>query len=75
MCTITATEFKTNFGKYLALASKEEIAITKNGKVIATMNPPKNDPLEHFIESCSGIVNEEDLDLDDPRIAHMLGVL
>lgn len=75
MCTITATEFKTNFGKYLALASKEEIAITKNGKIIATMTPPKHDALEDFLESCTGIIKEEDLDLEDPRIAHMLGKL
>ena len=30
--TITATEFKNNLGKYLDLASTEEIFISKNGK-------------------------------------------
>jgi len=34
---ITATEFKTNMGKYLSLASKEDIIITKNGKSIAKL--------------------------------------
>ena len=29
---VTATEFKTNFGKYLDLISKEDIFITRNGK-------------------------------------------
>lgn len=31
--TITATEFKLNLGKYLALAESEDIFISKNGKV------------------------------------------
>ena len=34
---ITATELKTNIGKYLSLASKEDIIITKNGKSIAKL--------------------------------------
>ena len=31
--TVTATEFKLNLGKYLALAETEDIFISKNGKV------------------------------------------
>jgi len=38
--TITATEFKTNFSKYLSLASEEDIHITKNGKEMATLTSP-----------------------------------
>ena len=34
---ITATELKTNIGKYLAAADKEDIIITKNGKGIARL--------------------------------------
>lgn len=37
---VTATEFKTNFGKYLELISKEDIFITKNGKPIAKLVEP-----------------------------------
>ena len=37
---ITATEFKNNFGKYLLLAAKEDIFITKNGKTIAKLTSP-----------------------------------
>lgn len=37
---ITATEFKTNFGKYLDLVSNEDIFITKNGKTIAKIVNP-----------------------------------
>ena len=41
--TITATELKKNLGKYLELVSKEEICITKNGKVIAILSLPVDD--------------------------------
>lgn len=34
---ITATEFKTNIGKYLAYAGREDVIITKNGKGIAKL--------------------------------------
>lgn len=37
---VTATEFKTNFGKYLDLLNSEDIFITRNGKTIAKMVNP-----------------------------------
>jgi prevent-host-death family protein len=40
---ITATELKTNIGKYLSLASKEDIIITKNGKSIAKLTNTNED--------------------------------
>ena len=43
---ITATEFKTNIGKYLALAAEEEITITKNGKSIAKLTHANEDKVE-----------------------------
>ena len=44
--TITATEFKTNFGKYLNLVLEEDIFISKNGKVIAQLSKPQNDKIQ-----------------------------
>ena len=38
--SITATELKTNLGKYLALAAREEIYITQYGKVVAKLSSP-----------------------------------
>ncbi len=38
---VTATEFKTNFGKYLDLISEEDIFITRNGKTIAKVINPQ----------------------------------
>ena len=43
MIQVTATDFKTNFGKYLNLVSKEEIHITKNGvdvAILVALKPP-----------------------------------
>lgn len=52
---ITATEFKTNIGKYLILVNEEEIIITKNGKGIAKLSPLKEDKVK-MVESLFGII-------------------
>lgn len=39
MRTITATEFKTNFGKYNKLAQNEVVQVTSHGKVIYELTP------------------------------------
>ena len=40
---ITATELKSNLGKYLRLAATEDILITRNGKVVARLSNPNQD--------------------------------
>lgn len=35
--TITITEFKKNFSKYLEAISAEDILLTKNGKIVAKL--------------------------------------
>ena len=44
--SITATEFKTNLGKYLMLAATEDIFISKNGKIIAKLTNPNQDRVD-----------------------------
>lgn len=44
--SITATELKSNLGKYLLLSAKEDIFITKNGKVISKLTSPFRDQTE-----------------------------
>ena len=41
--TITATEFKTNLGKYIDLVSQlnDEIIVTKNGKKVLKVSRPQ----------------------------------
>jgi antitoxin (DNA-binding transcriptional repressor) of toxin-antitoxin stability system len=38
--TITATELKRNLSHYLLLSQKEDVIITKNGKIIAKLANP-----------------------------------
>jgi len=52
MAVVSATEFKTNFGKYLSLLSTEDIFITKNGKTIAKVVNPN----VSAVDAISGIL-------------------
>ena len=53
---VTATEFKTNLGKYLEIVYDEDILITKNGKVIAQLSKPQFNKLA-ALRSLVGIAN------------------
>ncbi|MCM1135873.1 MAG: type II toxin-antitoxin system prevent-host-death family antitoxin [Clostridium sp.] len=44
--SVTATEFKMNFGKYLLMAATEDIYITRNGKTIAKLTAPYQNKLD-----------------------------
>ena len=62
---VTATEFKTNFGKYLDLIAHEDIFITKNGKTIANVVNPH----VSAVDSIRGILNgiSDDINPDSLR--------
>ena len=62
---VTATEFKTNFGKYLELIAKEEIFITRNGKTVAKVVNPQISA----VDTLRGLIKNvpQDLDLDSLR--------
>lgn len=49
---VTATEFKTNFVKYLDMLCSEDIFITRNGKTVAKMVNPN----VSAVESISGML-------------------
>ena len=54
MFTITSTELKNNYGKYIQLAETEKIEVTKRGVVIFTMVPKRyelGERLESFFGS------------------------
>jgi antitoxin (DNA-binding transcriptional repressor) of toxin-antitoxin stability system len=55
---VTATEFKTNFGKYLDLLLKEDIFITRNGKTIAKVVNPHVSAVDSISGLLSGKVPE-----------------
>lgn len=55
---ITATELKTNLGKYLEMAASQDIFITKNGKNIARLTSPAVDKLA-ILDDLVGLVPED----------------
>lgn len=63
--SITATELKMNLGKYLLLAEKEDVFITRNGKVVAKLTNPYHDRVE-TAKSLFGIL-PADITLEEAR--------
>ena len=62
---VTADEFKTNFGKYLDMLTKEDIFITSNGKTIAKVINSQ----VSAVNSLRGMLKNvpSDIDLDSLR--------
>lgn len=59
MCYITATELKTNLSYYMDLSHKEDVYVTKNGKVETVLTSPKDKALEKFLK-LRGILKDLD---------------
>ena len=67
--TITATEFKTNFGKYLAMVAQQDIFIVKNGKSVAKLTRPVVDKVA-VLDSLVGIIPADtDTNVKEERLA------
>ena len=56
--TITATELKSNLGKYLLLAATEDIYILTNGKAVAKLSNPHQDRVD-IAKSLFGILSAD----------------
>ena len=65
MIQVTATDFKANFGKYLTLAGKEDIHITKNGADAAILIPPK--PKPSVIDEITGVIPDDGYTVKEAR--------
>ena len=63
--SITATELKSNLGKYLMLAATEDIFITKNGKVVAKLSNPNQDRV-NMAKSLFGVL-PQDITLEEAK--------
>jgi len=72
MIQVTATDFKTNFGKYLNLVNKEEIHITKNGVEVAILVSPN--PLPSVVDDLLGVIPDDNYTVkqarQERRLAH-----
>ena len=62
---LTATQFKNNFGEYMELASKEDIYVTKNNKIIAKVSNPFVDKIQ-IAKSLFGIL-PNDINLEKSK--------
>ena len=63
---VTATEFKSNIGKYLALVAEQDIFITKNGKSVAKLTSTKQNKVE-IAQSLFGILPSDGASLQQSR--------
>lgn len=54
--TITATEFKRNFGKYLRLVEFQDFNVTRNGKTVGIWTNPEKDR-KAMVEELAGSVH------------------
>ena len=61
---VTATELKMNLGKYLEMASSQDIFITKNGKSIARLTSPAVNKLA-LLDELVGIVPQDQMMEED----------
>ena len=63
MIQITATDFKSNLGKYLSLVGREDIRITKNGKDIALLTAAAEK--RSWVDDITGIIPNAAIDLKE----------
>jgi prevent-host-death family protein len=71
MLKVTATEFKKNLGKYLALINKEDIIITRNGIPIAQLTPPKSEQ-HSLVSQLTGVIPDDGFTVADARRERLL---
>lgn len=74
---VTATEFKSNVGKFLQLSREEDILIMKNGKLISKLTQAeKDDEMQRKMEAfnkASGFMKcAKDADVDKLREERIL---
>ena len=75
---ITLTELKGNLGKYIMMSQKEDILVTKNGKIVSRLTEPFNARKEkmekkRIARELVGSIKGEYMSLDDIR-AERLGL-
>jgi prevent-host-death family protein len=71
MLQITATDLKSNLGRYLELVSHEEIHITKNGVDIAVLTAPKQ--RASVIDELRGVIPDDGITAKKAREERISG--
>jgi prevent-host-death family protein len=63
---ITATELKSNIGKYLDTISDDDIYVTRRGKMVAKIISPMRDK-QAILDSLVGIAKDNPITLEEAR--------
>ena len=67
---ISATELKANIGKYLDTASREDVFVSRKGKIVARISSPANDRFE-LLDSLVGIASDSGLTPEKARMERL----
>jgi prevent-host-death family protein len=67
---VTATDFKENLGKYLNTVTKDDVYITKNGKIVARLSKTTQDK-QAILDSLLGIAEENPVSLEEAKAARL----
>ncbi len=62
--TVSATEFKQHFGKYMKLVADQDIKVTRNGSVVGIWTSPYRDKVDIVEELAGSIHGVVDLEAD-----------
>lgn len=62
--TVSASEFRQNFGKYVKLVEKRDVQVTRNGRVSALWTNPHRDRMKIARDLAGSIHAEVDLERD-----------
>ena len=63
---ITATELKANIGHYLSAVSRDDVFITKNGRLIAKLSSLTQDK-QALLDSLVGITSNNPVSLEEAK--------
>jgi prevent-host-death family protein len=65
MMIVTATELKTNIGRYLDAVAEDEVLITENGRVFAKLSAAQDK--QAILDSLVGITAANPVSLEEAR--------
>jgi len=72
MTVVTATEFKTNLGHYLDMATQQDVFITRQGKVAARLSAPAREKVT-LLNELVGVASSTTLTADQARAERLSG--
>ena len=66
MCYVSSTELKKNLSHYMSLCQKENVYVTKSGKIIGVIVNPKDQAYRDLFAFADSVVDKEpDLSYED----------